>query len=173
MVAGLDDGSSRYIEITIGHGFISNHLRSAAWLLGVPWEDCIEVGVLLGKKTVLNEFVAYLDLREMVAQHRIGERAEIIATYALCGFSNFASMGVQIGKLLPFTQRARSFTYQVHPGYKGGIGGICPERQQDLARLSLSAYQRPCHIRSNCAILTIRTSPDCLAAPWHASLPLA
>ena len=46
---------------------------------------------------MLNEFVAYLDLREMVDQHTISQRAEIIATYALCGFSNFSSMGVQIG----------------------------------------------------------------------------
>jgi nucleoside permease NupC len=46
---------------------------------------------------VLNEFVAYLDLREMVDQQAISQRAEIIATYALCGFSNFSSMGVQIG----------------------------------------------------------------------------
>ncbi|ELR15423.1 Na+ dependent nucleoside transporterlike, putative [Acanthamoeba castellanii str. Neff] len=92
-------------------------MAPVAWLLGVPWGDCVAVGTLLGKKTVLNEFVAYLDLREMVDQQAISQRAEIIATYALCGFSNFSSMGVQIG----------------------GIGGICPERQPDLARLGLRA----------------------------------
>jgi CNT family concentrative nucleoside transporter len=97
-------------------------LAPVAWLMGVPWADCGQVGVLLGKKTILNEFIAYLDLKELIEESKAGtsefsERAIIIATYALCGFSNIGSIGIQIG----------------------GIGGIAPERQADLARLGVRA----------------------------------
>jgi CNT family concentrative nucleoside transporter len=90
-----------------------------AWLMGVPWDDCAQIGILLGKKTILNEFVAYLDLTEMVKGEapKISQRANILATYALCGFSNLGSIGIQIG----------------------GIGAISPQRQSDLARLGLRA----------------------------------
>lgn len=92
-------------------------MAPVAWLMGVPWADCAEVGVVLGKKTILNEFIAYLDLMELVKQQAISERAQIISTYALCGFSNIASIGIQIG----------------------GIGAMAPSRQGDLARLSVRA----------------------------------
>jgi concentrative nucleoside transporter, CNT family len=92
-------------------------LAPVAWLMGIPWADCFEVGILLGKKTVLNEFIAYLDLQQMITEAAISQRSVVIATYALCGFSNFASIGIQIG----------------------GIGGIAPSRQQDLAKLGMSA----------------------------------
>ena len=97
-------------------------LAPVAWLMGVPWADCGQVGVLLGKKTILNEFIAYLNLKELIEESKAGtsefsERAIIIATYALCGFSNIGSIGIQIG----------------------GIGGIAPERQADLARLGVRA----------------------------------
>jgi concentrative nucleoside transporter, CNT family len=88
-----------------------------AWLMGVPWADCGQVGVILGKKTVLNEFIAYLDLMELVKKQAISERSQIISTYALCGFSNIGSIGIQIG----------------------GIGAIAPLRQGDLARLGVRA----------------------------------
>ena len=88
-----------------------------AWLMGVPWSDCPEVGILLGKKTIFNEFIAYLDLKALLEQGAISERAKIIATYALCGFSNLGAIGVQIG----------------------GIAAIAPSRQQDLAKLALRA----------------------------------
>lgn len=88
-----------------------------AWLMGVPLNDCAQVGVLLGKKTILNEFIAYLDLKAMIEKKEISQRAVVISTYALCGFSNIGSIGIQIG----------------------GIGGIAPERQQDLARLGVRA----------------------------------
>jgi CNT family concentrative nucleoside transporter len=84
-----------------------------AWVMGVPWEDCLTVGNLLGKKTVLNEFVAYLDLKDAV----ISDRSRAIATYALCGFANFASIGIQVG----------------------GIGSLVPERRKDLAKLGFRA----------------------------------
>jgi len=92
-------------------------MAPVAWLMGVPWADCTEVGVVLGKKTILNEFVAYLDLMELVKQQAISERSQIISTYALCGFSNIGSIGIQIG----------------------GIGAMAPQRQGDLARLSVRA----------------------------------
>jgi CNT family concentrative nucleoside transporter len=90
-------------------------LAPVAWLMGVPWADCSQVAILLGKKTVLNEFIAYLDLKALIEKGAISERAEIISTYALCGFANIGSIGIQIG----------------------GIGGIAPERQKDLAQLGV------------------------------------
>ena len=90
-----------------------------AWLMGIPLSDCHNVAILLGKKLILNEFVAYLDLKELIAGDIpvISERAKIIATYALCGFSNLGSIGIQIG----------------------GISAIAPGRQADLAQLSIRA----------------------------------
>lgn len=84
-----------------------------AWLMGVPWADAQQVGVLLGERTVLNEFIAYQHLVEIRSQ--LSPRAFIIATYALCGFANFGSIGVIIG----------------------GIGGLVPERRADIARFGL------------------------------------
>jgi CNT family concentrative nucleoside transporter len=92
-------------------------LRPLAFLMGVEWAEADEVGPLLGIKTIVNEFVGYAEMETMVAAGRLSERSEIIATYALCGFSNFSSIAIQIG----------------------GIGGIAPERKQDLARLGLRA----------------------------------
>jgi CNT family concentrative nucleoside transporter len=92
-------------------------LRPLAWLMGVPWAEADEVGTLLGIKTVLNEFVGYVKMGEMVAAGQLSPRSVAIATYALCGFSNFSSIAIQIG----------------------GIGGIAPERKSDLARLGLRA----------------------------------
>lgn len=92
-------------------------LRPLAWLMGVPWAEADEVGTLLGIKTVLNEFVGYVRMEEMNRAGQLSERSEAIATYALCGFSNFSSIAIQIG----------------------GIGGIAPERKGDLARLGLRA----------------------------------
>ncbi|MDJ0662676.1 MAG: NupC/NupG family nucleoside CNT transporter [Crocosphaera sp.] len=90
-------------------------LAPVAWLMGVPWEDCLQVGILLGKKTILNEFIAYLDLKTLIDNQTISPRSQIIATYALCGFSNLGTIGIQIG----------------------GISAIAPNRQQDLAKLGL------------------------------------
>ncbi|MBE9186406.1 NupC/NupG family nucleoside CNT transporter [Microcoleus sp. LEGE 07076] len=92
-------------------------MAPVAWLMGVPWADCGKIGVILGKKTILNEFIAYLDLMELVKQQAISERSVIIATYALCGFSNIGSIGIQIG----------------------GIGAMAPSRKGDLARLGVRA----------------------------------
>ena len=86
-----------------------------AWSLGVPWIDAPVVGNLLGTRMVLNEFVAYAELGSMKAA--LDPRSFTIATFALCGFANFSSIGIQIG----------------------GIGALAPERRHDLARLGLRA----------------------------------
>ncbi|BDS10061.1 Na+ dependent nucleoside transporter [Aureispira anguillae] len=69
-----------------------------AWILGTPSDDILIIGQLLGKKTILNEFVAYADI-PAVSDH-IAHKSKIIATYALCGFANFASIGIQLGGIL-------------------------------------------------------------------------
>jgi CNT family concentrative nucleoside transporter len=86
-----------------------------AWLLGIPWQDAVSAGTLLGEKTVLNEFVAYAHLQEQAQS--LSPRTATILTYALCGFANFSSIAIQIG----------------------GIGALAPERRHDLARLGLRA----------------------------------
>ncbi len=86
-----------------------------AFLMGIPWHDCWIVGQMLGEKMVLNEFIAYLHLADIVDQ--LSYRSIVITTYALCGFANFGSIAIQIG----------------------GIGGIAPSRRSDLARLGLRA----------------------------------
>jgi CNT family concentrative nucleoside transporter len=86
-----------------------------AWSLGVPWHDAPTVGNLLGTRMVLNEFVAYSQLGPLKAT--LDPKSFTIATFALCGFANFSSIGIQIG----------------------GIGALAPERRHDLARLGLRA----------------------------------
>jgi CNT family concentrative nucleoside transporter len=90
-------------------------LAPVAWLLGVPWKDAATVGNLMGTKVVLNEFVAFSMLSPL--KGHIADRSFTIATYALCGFANFSSIGIQIG----------------------GIGALAPTRKQDLARLGFRA----------------------------------
>ncbi|HEY2155658.1 MAG TPA: nucleoside transporter C-terminal domain-containing protein, partial [Isosphaeraceae bacterium] len=92
-------------------------LAPVAWLLGIPWADCSKVGALLGTRTVLNELVAFTDLKAMIEAHAISERSVTIATFALCGFANISSIGIQLG----------------------GIGALAPERRHDLARLGFRA----------------------------------
>ncbi len=98
-------------------GILGAVLAPLAWLMGVPWADAAAVGELMGLKTVLNEFVAYLSLSSMLAEGALEPRSLIIATYALSGFANFSSIAIQIG----------------------GIGGIAPGRRSDLSRLGLRA----------------------------------
>ncbi len=68
-----------------------------AFILGVPTSECLAIGSLLGKKMMLNEFVAYLDLQKLMAAKELSHRSIVIATYALCGFANFSSIAIQIG----------------------------------------------------------------------------
>lgn len=93
-------------------------LAPLAWMMGVPWQDAFTVASLMGLKTVLNEFVAYLELSALLGSGvSLEPRSIIIATYALSGFANFSSIAIQIG----------------------GIGGIAPSRRADLSRLGLRA----------------------------------
>src|SRR5690606_11404401 len=108
----LADGQRLTLEAVFGW-----LLAPLAWIMGVPWEDATTVGSLLGVKTVLNEFVAYLQLSSLLAEGELSPRSILIATYALCGFANFSSIAIQIG----------------------GIGGIAPSRRSDLSRLGLRA----------------------------------
>jgi hypothetical protein len=94
-------------------------LAPLAWLAGVSWADAPEVGSLLGVKTVLNELIAYSEMKDRFAADPafVAPRSALLATYALCGFANFASIGIQVG----------------------GIGLMAPERRAELSRLGLLA----------------------------------
>lgn len=91
--------------------------RIFAWVIGVDWIDTLQVGSLLGQKTVINEFVAYLSLSEMKEVGSLNSKSIVIATYALCGFSNFSSIAIQVG----------------------GISIIAPNQQGNLSRLGLKS----------------------------------
>ncbi|MGA9071334.1 MAG: nucleoside transporter C-terminal domain-containing protein, partial [Terracidiphilus sp.] len=86
-----------------------------AWLIGVPWHDCGAIGDLLGTRMALNEVIAYIHLGALKAS--LAPRSFIIATFALCGFANLGSIGMQIG----------------------GIGALVPERRNELAHLGVRA----------------------------------
>lgn len=111
MIGGADDGLT--LQWMLGWC-----LAPVAWLIGVENGDLRAVGQLLGIKTILNEFVAYLDMGQMLNEGQlVGERSRVITTYALCGFANFASIGIQIG----------------------GIGVLAPKRRVTLSELGLWA----------------------------------
>ncbi len=86
-----------------------------AYLMGVPWADCVEVGQAFGKRIVFTEFIGYLDLTQL--KDTLDPRSFAIGTFAICGFANFASIAIQIG----------------------GIGSLAPDRRKDLASLGLRA----------------------------------
>lgn len=90
-----------------------------AWLIGIPWAEATKIGELLGKKLVLTELLAFIGLKDMLAAQTpvLSRRSAVISSYALCGFANIASIGIQIG----------------------GIGGMAPKRRADLARLGVKA----------------------------------
>lgn len=85
------------------------------WTIGVPWEEARLAGSIFGEKIVLNEFIAYLSLADV--QETLSERTQVILTFALCGFANFASIGILLG----------------------GLGTIIPERKPEIARMGLKA----------------------------------
>jgi CNT family concentrative nucleoside transporter len=93
-------------------------LAPLAWFMGVPWVDAVTVGSLLGMKTVVNEFVAYMELSSLLQQAgSLQPRSIIITIYALSGFANFSSIAIQLG----------------------GIGGLAPSRRHDLSKVGLRA----------------------------------
>ena len=91
--------------------------KPLAWTMGIPWADAKIVGTLMGEKIVLTELIAFRDLSDYVSNNTISERSVIIASYALCGFANFGSIGIQLG----------------------GIGSMAPKRKKDLSKLVFKA----------------------------------
>jgi len=97
-------------------------LQFLAYGIGVPWQDSLHFGSLLGTKIVLNEFVAYLELGKMITTKvMVSEKAILMATYALCGFANFSSIAIQIGGLGPLAPSRKSDIAAL--GFKAVIGG--------------------------------------------------
>lgn len=114
-VASFTEGQYENFSMQFILGYL---LAPITWLLGVANEDIFLVGQLLGEKTILNEFVAYVSLGDLMEAGKFSsEKSIIIATYILCGFSNFASIGIQIG----------------------GIGSLAPSRRSELSRLGFRA----------------------------------
>ena len=122
-IIALVDYSIEFLTTLIGFknisldeifGFI---FRPLAWSMGVPWDESIVVGTLMGKKIVFTELIAYADLKTIIALDQISERTAIICSYALCGFANFGSIGIQLG----------------------GIGSSAPSRKKELAEIVFKA----------------------------------
>ena len=111
-ITGLEAIAGQPLSLSMILGYL---LSPLAWIIGIPWQDAITVGGLIGEKVITNEFVAYAHLNQI--QDSLTPKALLISTYALCGFANFSSIAIQIG----------------------GIGGLAPERRSDIARLGLTA----------------------------------
>ncbi len=111
-ITGLEAIIGQPVSLSMILGYF---LSPLAWVIGIPWQDAVTVGGLIGEKVITNEFVAYAHLKEI--QDGLSPKALLISTYALCGFANFSSIAIQIG----------------------GIGGLAPDRRSDLARLGLTA----------------------------------
>ena len=91
-------------------------MAPVVWLIGVPWGEATTAGALMGTKTILNEFIAYIELSRLPAE-ALSDRSRLIMTYALCGFANFGSLGIMIG----------------------GIGTMVPERRTEIVGLGLKS----------------------------------
>ncbi len=109
--------AGRYSGLSLQY-ILGNLFAPVAWIIGVPTADIVAVGQLLGEKTILNEFFAYASLSDLKNSGLLtSNRSIVIATYSLCGFANFASIGIQIG----------------------GIGGLAPSQQSNLAKFGIKA----------------------------------
>ncbi|GMR15256.1 MAG: nucleoside transporter [Gammaproteobacteria bacterium] len=111
-VTGIEAAIGQPLSLSLILGVI---LSPMAWIIGIPWNEAVQVGGLIGEKIIVNEFVAYMhlvEIKETLSQHSV-----LITTYALAGFANFSSIAIQIG----------------------GIGGLAPNRRSDIARLGLLA----------------------------------
>lgn len=111
-VSSVSEGEPVRLSFALITGWL---FRPIAWLIGIPWNEAHLVGQLLGQKLVINEFVAYIHLQKMGAL--LSDRSVLIASYALCGFANFSSIGIQIG----------------------GIGGLAPSQRPTMAQLGFRA----------------------------------
>lgn len=117
-VSGLASLLGKPTNLSTIFGYL---LAPVAWVIGTPWADATTVGSLIGQKVVINEFVAYSELSQILNGQLPGvslsKEGALVATYALCGFANFSSIAIQLG----------------------GIGGLAPDRRHDLARFGLRA----------------------------------
>ena len=113
-VATNSDGLYDSLSLQYLLGFV---FAPIAWLIGTPMGDLMAMGQLLGEKTILNEFVAYSSLEGFKKENLMSDKSIVLATYALCGFANFASIGIQIG----------------------GIGSIAPGQRKTLTELGIKA----------------------------------
>ena len=122
-LVALLDGLLGWVHMHAGFHWVPGSLEQilgylfapVAWLIGVPWHDCMAIGDLLGTRMALNEVIAYIGLGAQRAA--LSPRSFTIATFALCGFANLGSIGMQVG----------------------GIGALVPERRNDLAQLGVRA----------------------------------
>lgn len=108
------------LELTLGK-ILGWALAPIAWLIGIPLEDVVSVGSMLGYKIVANEFVAYLQLAEMIQQGELAQKSMIMATFALCGFANLSSIAIQIGGISPLASNQRPLIAEL--GIKAVLAG--------------------------------------------------
>lgn len=118
LVSKATDGKYEVLSLQYIFGIV---FAPIAWLMGTPTTDIIEMGSLLGEKTILNEFVAYVSLAEMNNAGSLTPKSVIIATYALCGFSNIASIGIQIGGIGAMAPGKRAMLSML--GFRALVGG--------------------------------------------------
>ncbi|XP_039748460.1 sodium/nucleoside cotransporter 1 isoform X2 [Pararge aegeria] len=109
-----------------------------SWLMGVPWEECEHVGTLIGLKTIVNEFVAYQRMGQMKKDGLLSPRAELIATYSLCGFTNPASAGIMIG----------------------AIASMAPNQRETLSSIAVRAFFAGCGICFMTACIAALLMPE-------------
>ena len=111
LLAWLPELGGQPISLERSLGYV---MAPVCWLMGVPWSEALTAGALMGVKTILNEFLAYLQLAALPAG-ALSERSELIMTYAMCGFANFGSLGILIG----------------------GLSTMVPERRDEVLQLGL------------------------------------
>jgi CNT family concentrative nucleoside transporter len=107
----IPDAGGRAITLQRLLGYI---MAPVMWLTGIPWSEAATAGSLMGTKTILNEFIAYLDLAAL-GEGALSERSRLIVMYAMCGFANPGSLGIMIG----------------------GLGGMVPERREEIVSLGI------------------------------------
>lgn len=110
-----------------------------SWMMGIPWNQCGDVGTLIGLKTVVNEFVAYQKLGEFKSQGRIYGRSEAIATFAICGFANPGSIGITLG-ILP---------------------SLAPDRKEQISGAVVRAFVAGCAVCFLTASIAGEKYPNC------------
>ena len=109
----LPDFGSRPVTLQRLLGYV---MAPVVWLMGIPWSEATTAGSLMGTKTILNEFIAYIDLSKL-PEGTMSDHSRLIMTYALCGFANFGSLGIMIG----------------------GLRSMVPERQDEIVALGLKS----------------------------------